>query len=416
MELAVQHGLRREPALKNSLGPGTFIYLVYFRVVRDLRGFNLGLDRLNDNTARIIQIFTGTRTHKLVYEPLTDNKRLRDQYHDEDDAFNDIEAGIMPRAKKKCWVALAEGVIEMSELDCAEKFFNTKLDLPAVQIYWKREFWHVPVFRKTEPCPEGYQVVDEPVTRDVFDNCTEKLGTDAGLPGKLQSYNTRRGQLQFTDTHYRTSIRNQTARHKPNSTVYETFYQNIGMNAVPQDAFMERGTSSPYPSILNYLGLFCDENAPTQVPDEDRLASKYGRASRATGPDKDEYTALQRRLATARQNYRDNVLTILRKDHFQVRNNRELQNLPERRRLAEIMGDLNEDLSREQVVRRALPEAVPSARPLLPRTLNAPPPSYTESMANSKAPTHAHQRGLRLRPERGAEATRSVSMVWQDLF
>ena len=40
------------------------------------------------------------------------------------------------------------------------------------------------------------------------------------------------------------------------------------MKAVLQDAFMERGTTSPYVSILTNLGLICDENAPTTVPDE----------------------------------------------------------------------------------------------------------------------------------------------------
>ena len=31
---------------------------------------------------------------------------------------------------------------------------------------------------------------------------------------------------------------------------------------------MERGTTSPYLTILHYLGLICDENVPTSVPDE----------------------------------------------------------------------------------------------------------------------------------------------------
>jgi hypothetical protein len=61
-ELAIQHGLRFEPAHKNSLGPGTFIYLVYFRIIRDRATFNIGLDRLNDTTIRIFQMFAGVRT------------------------------------------------------------------------------------------------------------------------------------------------------------------------------------------------------------------------------------------------------------------------------------------------------------------------------------------------------------------
>jgi hypothetical protein len=94
---------------------------------------------------------------------------------------------------------LAEGVIALKELDCAEKFFNAQIGLPAVQIYWKREFWHVPVFRKSESGPDGvFELVDEPETRVTFDHHTGQLGTDAGLEG-LQSYDSRRGQLQSTD-------------------------------------------------------------------------------------------------------------------------------------------------------------------------------------------------------------------------
>ena len=114
------------------------------------------------------------------------------------------------------------------------------------------------------------------------------------------------------------------------------------MSAVPQDAFMERGTTSPYLTILHYLGLICDENVPTSVPDEvidaiglntkireleevmsllrSRLERIYGRASRATGPDKDEYTALRRKLATARQIYQKEVQVVLRRDYYKFRN------------------------------------------------------------------------------------------------
>jgi hypothetical protein len=40
------------------------------------------------------------------------------------------------------------------------------------------------------------------------------------------------------------------------------------MNAVVQDAFLGRGTQSPYLAIFNHMGLRLDENAPKRVPDE----------------------------------------------------------------------------------------------------------------------------------------------------
>lgn len=253
------------------------------------------------------------------------------------------------------------------------------------------------------------------------------------------------------------------------------------MNAVPQDAFLGRGTTSPYLTILHYLGFICDENAPTSVPDEfmdamgpnakiseleeemsllrSRLEQTYGRASQAAGLDKDEYTALQRKLATARQIYRKEVQVMLRREYYKFRNDRELDrqlygdvepepqkprepepvffSLPERRRLAEVMGDLDEDLPRDSIVSRkiraikawidyagkvelkepaspeppgppevqrqeqqqgiptppvntnlamgiaAVQKIASSPQPLMPRTSYTPPPTYIEAIANS---------------------------------
>lgn len=57
-------------------------------------------------------------------------------------------------------------------------------------------------------------------------------------------------------------------RHRPNSSVYQVFYHNALMNAVVQDAFLDRGTKSPYLAILNHMGLRLDENAPKRVSNE----------------------------------------------------------------------------------------------------------------------------------------------------
>jgi hypothetical protein len=57
-------------------------------------------------------------------------------------------------------------------------------------------------------------------------------------------------------------------RHKAGSTVYQNSYHNARMNAVVQDAFLGRGTTSPYLALLNHMGLRSDENAPKTVPHE----------------------------------------------------------------------------------------------------------------------------------------------------
>ncbi|KAJ2906919.1 hypothetical protein MKZ38_009782 [Zalerion maritima] len=532
-QLADLYGLRREPAHKNSLGPGTFTYLAYFRIVRDRSTFNIGLDRLDDMTIRLFQMFAGVRTHELVYEARQDDEKMIGRYHNKDDAFADIELidkYIQPRPKA-CWVcdeiddrttaaykvlcwediilwilrdpegkgrdclamqilfrfhkgenkeirptfylfveenlplicpvlyifakALAEEVIGISGYDRAENVFNTKISLPAVRIPWKREFWHKPVFRRSEKYLEGYEKVAEPTTRKMYDN-----------------------------PHYRQSVRNQAARHQPNSAVYKRYYHNNNINAVFQDAFLGRGTASPYLTILNHLGLICDENAPTAVPDElmraigpdaatrkleermsalrARLEPVYGQASRASGCDKEEYDQLVGQLRAARQKHRRKFLEIIRKDYFQFRNDRELENqlediceperpppepvifsLPERKCLAEILGDLDDNLPEEALIRRkinainawvdyawivepketdlpmqhgmpslpdparigidqdtALQNRPLSPQPLTPRTPNTPPPPYTESIlpVSTSKPSIDRRQASRKRP------------------
>lgn len=305
--------------------------------------------------------------------------------------------------------ALAEGVVDKPGYDNqAEPYFSTKLNMPAVHIPWKKEFWHKPVFRRTVEDVEGPRKSDEPLTAAMFDNSSENLGRLAGLPDRLQSYVYRRGNLEFIDSkstlhaiqslpnlmpeNYRQSIRDQAARHRPNSTVYQRHYQNAMRNAIAQDAGLGRGTESPYLDILNHIGLKYDENAPTGVSDEvmcaigpdseirrlqkelsdleTELAAKYGEASKATGQDGERRARKRNELQAAKKRQRRRVVDILRRDHFEKRNGQELDrqlhgihqpqqqlqkvifSLPERRILADILGDLDEGLPEEGIVRR----------------------------------------------------------------
>lgn len=110
--LADMYGLRREPAFKGTLGPGLFIYLAYFRLVRDRTAFNTGLDRLNDATIRIFQMYTAARTHELAYDsdqhPEDNRGRAAKEiakYRDEEDAFADLERPHKSiQRRSNCWV------------------------------------------------------------------------------------------------------------------------------------------------------------------------------------------------------------------------------------------------------------------------------------------------------------------------
>ena len=103
-------------------------------------------------------------------------------------------------------------------------------------------------------------------------------------------------------------------RHKAGSTVYQNSYHNARMNAVVQDAFLGRGTKSPYLALLNHMGLRSDENAPKTVPHEvmemlgpdrnvrrlqgeldevkSRLSAEYGRPSNAPADQYARYSKL----------------------------------------------------------------------------------------------------------------------------
>lgn len=200
-------------------------------------------------------------------------------------------------------------------------------------------------------------------------------------------------RLTIFAANYRTSVRDQVSRHKHNSSTYQEYYHSAMMNAVIQDAFLGRGTKSPYLAILNYMGLHCDENAPKTVPDDVMdligpsgtvrsleqdleqiritLDRKYGRSSQAPIEEKYQYQAKLYAVRAARQNDRRKVFKMLYKDHFQQRDEEELQNqlqgihkpqelrkvvhqLPERNRLAAILGDMDDDLSEGDIVKRKI--------------------------------------------------------------
>ena len=168
------------------------------------------------------------------------------------------------------------------------------------------------------------------------------------------------------------------------------------MRAIALQAFLGRGTHSPLQDILNHVGLQYDETAPTRAtsdmmclvgPDsmilrlEEELSAltaeldqRYGKASRATGADKARYADLQTQLRTARQGHARRVLDLCRKDHFATKNNEELRRqlsndssraappqirsvyflVPERRRLAALFGNFDDDLSEASIVRKKI--------------------------------------------------------------
>lgn len=90
------------PKPKPSIGPQMFLYLSYFRWVRDdQNAFHIGLDRLDDATIRQIQMYTGARTHEFVLDSYNDN-RYDLEFHDPNDYYNDFESNAPGAAKRLC--------------------------------------------------------------------------------------------------------------------------------------------------------------------------------------------------------------------------------------------------------------------------------------------------------------------------
>ncbi|KID95430.1 FluG domain-containing protein, partial [Metarhizium majus ARSEF 297] len=104
------------------------------------------------------------------------------------------------------------------------------------------------------------------------------------------------------------SVRDQGMRHRPNSTIYQEAYHNAKSNAVVQDAFLGRGTASPYLTNFNHMGFRRDENAPKVVSDD---------LMRSVGP--------SRAPRTARQKHRRKIHKMIYKDHFDAKDEEELQ-------------------------------------------------------------------------------------------
>ncbi|KAI0122056.1 hypothetical protein F4814DRAFT_438190 [Daldinia grandis] len=257
--------------------------------------------------------------------------------------------------------AISEGVIDLAGYDTrAELYFGTNISIPAVYIPWKNEFWHKPVFRKTVKSVEGPIKSDEPLKEKAFDDNSERLGKVRGLPDRFQSYVYQRGILEILDKNYRQLIRDQVARHRLNSAIYQRYYANAIRNAIFQDAGLGRGTESPYLTILNHLG---PDNTIRQ------LEREYNSTS-ATGDDHKMRKQKANELRAARQRWRRKVAGLLRKDHFEGMNKTELDrqlrgihepqqplqkvifSLPERRLLAEILGDLDGDIPEADIVQR----------------------------------------------------------------
>ncbi|KAK3694836.1 hypothetical protein B0T22DRAFT_507617 [Podospora appendiculata] len=172
------------------------------------------------------------------------------------------------------------------------------------------------------------------------------------------------------------------------------------------------------------MGLRLDENAPKRVPDEmmrmigpsaavrrleqelealeAALRQTYGRPSWAPDDKKEQYESIKAQLRTARQKQRRKVFRMTYKDYFTESDDKELQNqlqgiqesvvereithsLPERRVLADIMGDMDEDLPEEDIVRLVVRVTdVPGTRTCLHLTVGFEMPKPPKAKADNE--------------------------------
>lgn len=93
--------------MKPTMGPDlVFIYLQHFLWVKDTSQFHIGLDRLDDSTIRLIQMFTGCRKHELVYNKPQNAEALIKGFDGESDAYTDGDDDLHHLADSSlqtCW-------------------------------------------------------------------------------------------------------------------------------------------------------------------------------------------------------------------------------------------------------------------------------------------------------------------------
>ncbi|KND87270.1 hypothetical protein TOPH_08097 [Tolypocladium ophioglossoides CBS 100239] len=220
----------------------------------------------------------------------------------------------------------------LSKAIAEEPFFNTKLSNRAVFIQWKQEWMHKPAFRADIDALGGES--DAPQTGSVFDQRSDRLGQEMGLLDKLSQYCYRRGTLQTVDRHYRTSAQTRQLN------LPSSLPQPNDERRCPGRLLRSRNQLTIL-AILNQIGLYCDENAPQSVPDDvmemigpsrtvDRLeqelermrtslSEQHGRPSQAPADERAQYTKVQTKLRTARQDHRRKLHKLIYKDYFKKR-------------------------------------------------------------------------------------------------
>ncbi|KAI8723207.1 hypothetical protein NCS52_00176100 [Fusarium sp. LHS14.1] len=270
--------------------------------------------------------------------------------------------------------ALAEGVIDAPGYQTrAEPFFSTKLNHPSIEIKWKWEWLHRPVFQRILDAL-GTQS-REPLTAGTFNSYSIPLEAAMGLLERLTEYAYWRGFTNCVDENYRQPVRNQGLRHRTNNTIYQEAYHNTDCNSVVEDVFPGRGTATPCLAIFNHMGLCRDENAPKVVSDD--LTCDIGPSSdvrrleekvKKMKADFEEKSAREE-LRAARQKHQRKVFKMIYKDHFDAKNEEELQKqlqgirepevkqvvqhvLQQRTQVADILSNMDDAIPQQEIVQR----------------------------------------------------------------
>ena len=100
------------------------------------------------------------------------------------------------------------------------------------------------------------------------------------------------------------------------------------------------------------------------------LESKYGRAARAPEAERTQYSRFQNDLRTAIQKHRRRITRLVQAEYFKAKDKdklqkqlsgihehipmREIRHTPERQAVASILGDMAEDVSEDEIVKRKI--------------------------------------------------------------
>ncbi|EXM13173.1 hypothetical protein FOTG_18367 [Fusarium oxysporum f. sp. vasinfectum 25433] len=233
--------------------------------------------------------------------------------------------------------AIRDDAILVDGYDSAEPFFNTKLSCQAVKVHWKPHMLKIPVFRRTVRSSSRTWVLSgiEAVRYSTYAYWLNRVGIALGYEDPLTSYCFRRGLVDALTHVAPDDIIDQVMRHDPMTGCRQNAYLNTRVGWNTQTAYLEEEPSDDgLTELFTHMNIRRDARIPKAIPQEqldaldpgpeirqlDRLVKekhwnikfKHRYIKLAPVSEQVEFKRLQRKLKSAKKQFRDDMSRIYR--------------------------------------------------------------------------------------------------------